>query len=293
MKVLVLLHSFNPFHYNLISASTSHSFRRGTAFTMEVACSAEMRTWAMSHTAASGIYINIFKAQTSTVNIQALMHDIETRYVLNRSSMSLGRAENASMALSAAGEDKVMLTPRVREASSECDEALDAPTMKFSSVQAAKDARSSEYQRWREACEKLRGIKRHERDIELKREYQAYRDSYCVLSDPKVSEAIDLDGYNRRQRGEMFQSNRTETSEHKEHDTIVFSDHFRAEETEMGPSPSTHCSSPTKSSPWWPTEMWIRPMQPALKALGSTDPKGGMDTSGEEITCLIYYQQGP
>ena len=69
----------------------------------------------MGHGPGSKTFLNSYKAQTSTVDLQAMMHNYEgQRDVLNMSSMALGRSKDAPLPLSAKGEDMVMadLSPR-------------------------------------------------------------------------------------------------------------------------------------------------------------------------------------
>lgn len=88
----------------------------------------------MGHNPNSKSYMNSYKARTAIVDIQGIMRGIgDARDVRQLSGMSLGRVKNSPMTLSLAGEERVMNNVMVREASRDCDKALDALTDQYGS----------------------------------------------------------------------------------------------------------------------------------------------------------------
>ena len=102
----------------------SHALRRGAAYILEQHVSPEIRGWAMGHRSTNE-YIRDYKSKTSTHDFQAIMHGVELRDVTVLSSMSLGLAEDAPMALSEAGEAKVQNSDIVLQQSSLLNKALE------------------------------------------------------------------------------------------------------------------------------------------------------------------------
>lgn len=144
----------------------------------------------MGHGAGSKSFLNSYKAQTSTIDIQAMMHNVESTTradVTKMSSMSLGRSEDAQLALSAEGEDRVMADPSVREASNRCGEALDRLTERYPSMEAAKDDDSVEYAKWYDSKNELKRLTRQARESERQKEYSAHLKAHGTLNPPVSS----------------------------------------------------------------------------------------------------------
>ena len=115
----------------------------------------------MGHGPGSETFLKSYKSQTSTVDLQAMMHNYDgQRDVLRMISMALGQSEDAPLSLSAKGEDMVMADPRIREADRKCTEMLDSLTERYSSIEAAKRDGSEEFTGWYETNKKYRWLLR-------------------------------------------------------------------------------------------------------------------------------------
>lgn len=144
----------------------------------------------MGHGPGNKTFLNSYKAQTSTVDLQASMHDAHVpRDVLKMSSISLGRTRDAPLSLSAEGEDRVMADPRIREANRRCTEILDKLTEKYPSIEAAKRDGGIEFAPWHDAKKELALRTRQVREAELQKDYNTHYQAHETLKLPVSSEA--------------------------------------------------------------------------------------------------------
>ena len=124
----------------------------------------------MGHGPGSKSFLNSYKAQTSTVDLQAMMHNNDgQRGVLKMSPIALVRSKDAPLSLSAKGEDMVIVDPRIREAGHKCTEMLDSLTERYSSIEAAKRDGSKEFTKWHETNKEYRLRLRQLRAAELEK----------------------------------------------------------------------------------------------------------------------------
>ncbi|KAI9170914.1 hypothetical protein HJFPF1_00391 [Paramyrothecium foliicola] len=145
---------FCGFKYHL----TLYAIRRGVALVFDTKRDTDARQFMMDHGHTSDDRNTSYRSGVFTINWPARFRGVEERSVLGLSRIAVNRSDSAPTKISAEGQQLVLATDDVRQATAKMETARSAILQTFSSIEAASRANDSLAQIFKDAQASRRSI---------------------------------------------------------------------------------------------------------------------------------------